>query len=222
LREERDEKVKEVFSDKRLYCILGEEFSKGRSNVYMAEQMVKSGVGVIQYREKEKTKLKKLEECIKIRSLTKEAGVLFIVNDDIDIALLTQADGVHVGQDDLPAKEVRKIIGDKMILGVSTHSPEQALAAVLNGADYIGVGPIFKTFTKKDVCAPVGLGYLEYAVKNIHIPHVAIGGIKESNLDSVLSAGARCVCMVTEILGADDVVSTIRRISDKINKGVVR
>lgn len=214
--------MKDIFSGRKLYCILGEEFSLGRSNVCIAEQMVKAGVGIIQYREKEKKKLHKLEECAKIRAITKEAGALFIVNDDIDIALLTQADGVHVGQDDLPAKDVRKLIGNEMILGVSTHSPVQALAAVSDGADYIGTGPIFKTFTKKDVCAPVGFDYLEYVVKNIDIPHVAIGGIKESNLDSVLAAGARCVCMVTEILGSDDIVSAIRRISDKIDNGVMK
>jgi len=212
--------VKDIFLGKKLYCILGEEFSLGRSNVYMAEQMVKAGVGIIQYREKDKKKLYKLEECTKIRSITKEAGTLFIINDDIDIALLTQADGVHVGQDDLPAKDVRRLIGNEMILGISTHSPKQALAAVSDGADYIGTGPIFKTFTKKDVCAPVGLGYLEYVVKNIDVAHVAIGGIKESNLDEVIAAGATCVCMVTEILGAQDIISTIKRITDKINYGV--
>jgi len=212
--------VKDIFSGKKLYCILGEEFSLGRSNVYVAEQMVKAGVGIIQYREKEKKKLHKLEECVKIRSITKKSGALFIINDDIDIALLVQADGVHVGQDDLPAKDVRKLIGHDMILGISTHSPEQALAAVSDGADYIGTGPIFKTFTKKDVCAPVGLSYLKYVVKNIDIPHVAIGGIKESNLDDVIDSGAACVCMVTEILGAEDIISTIKRITDKINYGV--
>ncbi len=214
--------MKDIFAGKNLYCILGEEFSLGRSNIYVAEQMVKAGAGIIQYREKDKKKLNKLDECRKIRSLTKEAGTLFIINDDIDIALLTKADGVHVGQDDLPAKEVRKLIGDEMVLGVSTHSPEQALAAVSDGADYIGTGPIFKTFTKKDVCAPVGLGYLEYVVKNIQIPHVAIGGIKESNVGAVLAAGARCVCMVTEILGSNDIVAIIRRITDKIDNGVIR
>lgn len=212
----------DIFQGNKLYCILGEEFSLGRSNIYVVEHMLKAGVKIIQYREKDKSKLQKLNECKTIRSLTKVAKATFIINDDIDIALLVQADGVHIGQDDLPAKDVRRLIGNNMILGVSTHSPEQALAAVSDGADYIGTGPIFKTFTKKDVCAPVGIGYLEYVAKNMRIPHVAIGGIKESNLDSVLAAGARCVCMVTEILGANDIYATIRRISDKINYGEMK
>ena len=212
--------MKDIFLGKRLYCILGEEFSLGRSNVYIAEQMVNAEVGIIQNREKEKSKRLKLEECFQIRSLTKKTGTLFIVNDDIDLALLIHADGVHVGQDDLPAKDVRKLIGNEMILGVSTHSPEQARAAASDGADYIGTGPLFRTFTKKDVCEPVGLRYLEYVASNIDIPHVAIGGIKESNLQYVISAGARCICMVTEILGAEDIISIIKRITDKINDGV--
>ena len=121
--------------------------------------------------------------------------------------------GLHVGQDDLPVASVRKLIGSDKIIGLSTHSPEQAHEAILAGADYIGVGPIFATQTKEDVCAPVGFSYLEYVAGNLDIPFVAIGGIKCHNLQEVVSRGARTVCMVTEIVGAGDIGQKICEIN---------
>jgi len=153
-----------------------------------------------------------LEECRDIRRLTREAGVLFIVNDYCDIARLVDADGVHVGQDDLPVAAVRELIGPGKIIGLSTHSPEQAAEAVSAGADYIGVGPIFATATKDDVCAPVGLEYLEHVVRSCPLPFVAIGGIKEHNIGQVVHRGAKSVCLVTEIVGAEDITATTRRL----------
>ena len=187
-----------------IYGITAEEFSLGRSNIDVVARMIDSGIKVIQYREKEKKTRQKYEECLKIREMTRKAGVTFIVNDHVDLALLVEADGVHVGQDDLPLEKVRKLVGEEMIIGLSTHSPEQAEAAVKAGVDYIGVGPIFATKTKKDVCEPVGLEYLEYVVKNIKLPFVAIGGIKEHNLAEVSRRGAKCIAMVTEIVGVED------------------
>jgi thiamine-phosphate pyrophosphorylase len=102
------------------------------------------------------------------------------------------------------------------IVGVSTHSPEQAEAAVAGGADYIGVGPIFETRTKEDVCDPVGFEYLEYAARKVPIPFVAIGGIKEHNIHEVVSRGAETVCMVTEIVGAEDIEGTVRRLAEML------
>jgi thiamine-phosphate pyrophosphorylase len=157
------------------------------------------------------------EECLEIREITRKSGVMFIVNDFVDIALLANADGVHVGQDDLPIHEVRRLVGHR-IVGVSTHSPEQAEAAVAAGADYIGVGPVFETRTKEDVCDPVGLEYLEYAVRKVPIPFVAIGGIKEHNIHEVVSRGAETVCLVTEIVGAEDIEGTVRRLGGVVEK----
>ncbi|HOP99283.1 MAG TPA: thiamine phosphate synthase [Acetivibrio clariflavus] len=191
--------------DTDLYCITSEEHSRGRNNIEVVREMIKAGVKVIQYRDKEKKLLQKYNECLKIREMTKEAGVTFIVNDHVDIAILVKADGVHIGQDDLPIEKVRELVGEEMIIGISTHSPKQAEEAVKRGADYIGVGPIYKTYTKKDVCEPVGLDYLRYVVRNIPIPHVAIGGIKQHNMHEVIECGAKCIAMVTEIVGADDI-----------------
>ncbi|MDW7675936.1 MAG: thiamine phosphate synthase [Bacillota bacterium] len=199
-----------------LYCITAEEHSLGRSNIEVVKEMIAAGIKIIQYREKDKLKLYKYEECLAIRELTKKAGVTFIVNDDVDIALAVRADGVHIGQEDIPIEKVRQIVGDEIIIGLSTHSPAQAQDAVKRGADYIGVGPIYRTYTKKDVCDPVGLEYLEYVVKNINLPFVAIGGIKEHNLQEVTGKGATCIALVTEIVGAEDIQGKIKGIRSKL------
>jgi len=197
-----------------IYGITAEKFSNGRSNIEVAREMIKGGIKIIQYREKRpyKSRGEMLEECRVLRTLTREAGVLFIINDYPDIALLVDADGVHVGQDDFPVSEVRTLLGNNKLIGLSTHGPEQAEAAIKAGADYIGVGPIYSTQTKDDVCAPVGLGYLDHVVKHSPLPFVAIGGIKEHNMGEVLAHGAKTVCLVTEIVGADDIAATVTRL----------
>ena len=197
-----------------VYGITAEKFSAGRTNIEVVREMIKGGIRIIQYREKRpyKSFSEMLEECRALRTLTREAGVCFIVNDYADIALLVDADGVHVGQDDFPVSEIRRLLGPDKLIGLSTHSPEQAAAAVDAGADYIGVGPIFSTRTKDDVCAPVGLGYLDHVVRTCPLPFVAIGGIKEHNLSDVLEHGAKTVCLVTEIVGAAEIAATVRRL----------
>lgn len=181
--------------------------------------MLEGGIRIIQYREKDKSGLEKYRECLVLRQLTEAAGALLIINDHADLALAVGADGVHIGQDDMPPSAVRELIGPHLLLGISTHSPQQAQAAVRAGADYIGVGPLYSTRTKVDVCEPVGLEYLEYAAKSIQIPFVAIGGIKQHNLAEVVSRGAACVAMVTEIVGAEDPAACITAIR-KIIQGV--
>jgi thiamine-phosphate pyrophosphorylase len=188
-----------------LYGLTAEKFSLERSNADVVQAMLDSGIRIIQYREKTKKMGLKYQECLQLRAMTREAGAAFIVNDDIDLALLVGADGVHVGQEDLPLEAVRSLVGENMAIGLSTHSPEQALAAEARGADYIGVGPIFATRTKEDVCAPVGFAYLDFVAGNLNLPFVAIGGIKEHNLGEVAAHGARCMALVTEITAAADI-----------------
>ncbi len=202
-----------------VYGILGEKFSQGRSNVEVARMMVDGGIDILQYREKLTRKsLKEIyAECAEIRKITADAGIPFIVNDYADVALMVGADGVHRGQDDLPVQALRKI-APQMMIGCSTHSPEQAKKAIADGSDYIGVGPIFTTRTKEDVCDAVGLEYLEYVVENHDIPFVAIGGIKRDNLRKVLAAGAQTVCLVTEIIGADNIEQRIREIQNLVGE----
>lgn len=201
-----------------LYGLTYLEQSNGRTNIQTVEEMIKSGIKIIQYREKNLSFKDKYLECIKIRELTRSAGVIFIVNDHIDIAILVDADGVHIGQNDIPIKDVRRILGFNKIIGLSTHSQSQAKQAVIDGADYIGVGPIYSTKTKKNVCDPVGLEYLTWCKKNINIPFVSIGGIKENNIHEVLDCGALSVAIVSDITAETDIQSKIIRINKIIKE----
>ncbi|MDZ7666536.1 MAG: thiamine phosphate synthase [Desulfotignum sp.] len=198
---------------KGIYGILGEAFSLGRSNVTMAQLLVDNGIDMLQYREKTAVKDRKtmLAECDAIRRITADARVPFIVNDFLDIALMTGADGVHMGQTDLPVPAVKQL-APHLMAGCSTHSPVQAAQAKADGADYIGVGPLFATQTKTDVCDAVGLEYLEHIAAHVDIPFVAIGGIKRHNLAQVISRGAKTVCLVTEIISAKDIGKRIQEI----------
>ncbi len=198
-----------------LYGITAERFSAGRTNIQVVEQMIQGGIKIIQYREKRVDKSYRtiLEECKLIRDLTRAAGVTFIVNDYVDVALLVDADGVHVGQDDLPVDAVRKLLGSDKIVGLSTHSPKQAEDAVRAGADYLGVGPIFATKTKDDVCDVVGFTYLDWVVENISLPFVAIGGITLANIDKIIQRGVKNICLVTEIVGAADIPVKINELN---------
>lgn len=196
-----------------IYGITAEEFSLGRNNLEVIKQMLDAGIKVIQYREKDKKMDVMYQECLAIRKMTFEADATFIINDHIDLAMIVKADGVHIGQNDLPPLEVRKLIGEEMILGLSTHSPQEAKRAeALGVVDYIGVGPIFATQTKKDVCAPVGFDYLEYVAQSSSIPFVAIGGIKKHNLKEVKKRGARIIALVTEIVGEQDIKQRVDEI----------
>lgn len=212
-----DKRVANILRD-GIYGITAEKFSKGRSNLEVVEEMIRGGITTIQYREKKHQKQvgEMLIECQQIRRLTRDHNVTFIINDHVDLALLVDADGVHVGQEDLPVEAVRSLIGKDKIIGLSTHNPEQAKEAVSLGADYIGVGPIYTTQTKEDVCDAVGLEYLEHVVANSPLPFVAIGGIKEHNIGEIISRGAKSICLVTEIVGSDDICSTVKRLTNKL------
>jgi thiamine-phosphate pyrophosphorylase len=201
-----------------LYAITDDSLSLGRSVLQVVDELMKSGIRILQYREKDKKAGTMLEDCLAIRAKTRETDCLFIVNDHVDIAMLCRADGVHIGQEDLPLPHVRSLVGRDMIIGLSTHSPAQAAEAVRLGADYIGVGPLYATRTKKDVCEPVGLEYLEHVVKTYpHLPFTAIGGIKLHNIQEVVRHGARCCCVVSEILSAGGIparVGELRRLME--------
>jgi len=202
--------------DFRLYAITGEVFHPGRSMLEVMEQAIVGGADIIQLRDKKSSKREILAKAYALRELTSKYGVTFIVNDHIDIALAVDADGVHLGQDDLPLREARKVVGRDKIIGISTHHIEEARQAEREGADYIGVGPIFPTQTKEDVVSPVTTHYVKQVAEEIGIPFVAIGGIKLHNVDQVLAAGAARICAVSDIVGADDVAGTCRKYIQKI------
>lgn len=202
---------------KGLYGITGDNFANGKSNYECVEEMIKGGIKIVQYRDKFKSTREKVEEAKAIKKLCHKNNVLFIVNDDVAVAMLVDADGVHVGQDDMKPDDVRKLIGINKIIGLSTHSEEQGMAAYNNeNVDYIGVGPIFPTTTKDT--APVGLEYLEFAVKNLYLPFIAIGGIKEDNIDEIIKRGAQRICLVSDIVGAENICKKIINLNSKILK----
>ena len=209
---ERRASVRDLFRTAGLYCLTDSQNSRC-TNVDAVRQMLEGGARIVQYREKGKNQLAMYQDCLAIREMTKSCGAAFFVNDDIALAIAVSADGVHVGQDDLPVPIVRQLVGESMIIGLSTHSPEQAQAAVQAGADYIGVGPVFFTRTKQDVGEPVGLSYVEYAAKNIELASVAIGGINSANAAEVIEHGADCVAMISDIVSAADIEKQVRDVS---------
>ena len=200
-----------------LYAITDSRLSLNRNLEEVVNALIAAEIKIIQYREKHKNKRVMLEECLLVRKLTAAHDVCFIVDDYLDLALLSAADGLHIGQEDLPISAVRKLAGNKLIVGVSTHSREQAEQAVADGADYIGVGPIYATKTKEDVVAPVGLGYLEWVAANLKIPFVAIGGIKEHNILDVVQSGAKCCALVSEFVGAHDIIDKVKKVRTKMH-----
>jgi len=146
------------------------------------------------------------------RGLTRAAGCLLIINDRVDIALASQADGVHLGQEDLPLPVARKLMGRERIIGISTHDPLQAEAAERGGADYIGFGPIFGTTTKETGYCARGLDMLRQVRKAVKLPIVAIGGITEQNVVQVWNAGADAGAIISDLMRAEDVAGKVRRI----------
>ncbi len=200
-----------------LYVITGEQFYPGKHFADVVEEAIQGGADIVQLREKNKTKKELYSMALTLRELTLKYNVPFIVNDHIDIALAVDAEGVHLGQDDLPLREARKLMGPKKIIGISTHALNEALEAQREGADYIGAGPVFETKSKVDVVDPVGLSYIEEVAASISIPFVAIGGIKLHNLNQVLAAGAERICVISAIVGADDVKKAAESFSQQIN-----
>lgn len=174
---------------------------EGREPVRVAESAIRGGAEVIQWRDKRAGDQEFLEVARRLRDLTRRLKAAFVVNDRVAAALFSQADGIHLGHQDLPVKEVRSLVGRGMLIGRSTHSLAEAKEAQAAGADYIGVGPVFPTPTKPDYPA-VGLELIGQVRQAVRIPSVAIGGIDLETLPLVLSAGARCVAVVRAVAGA--------------------
>lgn len=217
----RREILKEKYFKDSIYCVTAEDFSNGRNNIEVVKSMLEAGIKIVQYREKDnpsKYMREKYEECLKIRELTKEYDALFIIDDYADLAMAVEADGVHIGQKDMPIEAVRKIIGYDMIIGLSTTNKTQANEAVNTSADYIGIGPIFSTNTKPDANEAVGIDYLDYVVKNIDMPFVCIGGIKLNNMDILIEHKAMSLCMLTEIVSSEDIKSKCELLIKKMKR----
>jgi thiamine-phosphate pyrophosphorylase len=177
----------------------------------LVEQLVAGGVDVLQLRDKSLPDRSLLERAHLLRAITREHQVLFIMNDRADLAAIAHADGVHVGQDELTVKEVRSIVGTQPLIGVSTHNIEQARQAVLDGANYLGCGPTFRSVTK-DFSQFPGPAFLRQVAREIQLPAFAIGGIDESNLPQVCAAGLDRVAVSQAVLQDADPAQAARRL----------
>lgn len=175
----------------------------GRPLAWVVEQAILGGAGVIQLRDKSATDEELVRQAETLLRITRKYRVPLILNDRIQAAKRSGADGVHLGQEDPGLEEARSVLGEEMIIGRSTHSREQALLAQEQGFDYIGVGPVFRTPTKPGY-EPVGLDLVRFAAKNIRVPFVAIGGIDESNAKQVREAGAKTIAVVRAVMGSQD------------------
>ncbi|MCS6975467.1 MAG: thiamine phosphate synthase [Gemmatales bacterium] len=204
--------ARERLADVRLYVLVSVATCAG-SMEWTVREALAGGAQVIQLREKNLPDREWLARARQIRDWTRQAGALFIVNDRPDLARLCEADGVHVGQEDLPIKEVRRIVGPEMLVGVSTHNPEQLRQAILDGADYVGVGPTFPSKTK-NFDAFAGLDYVRCAASSTSIPAFAIGGITLDNVDQVLACGVRRIAVGHAVCASEDpqrVAAELRR-----------
>jgi thiamine-phosphate pyrophosphorylase len=197
----------------RLYVITDPKASRGRSDLQVAEAAIAGGADVLQLRDKEASSGRLYEVALQLRKLTRDAGIPFIVNDRLDIALAADADGVHVGQTDLPASVARKIMGPGRILGVSVDTVEEAVLAERDGADYLGVGPVFEARgTKPDAGLPLGVDRIARIRRRCGLPIVAIGGINAENARTVREAGADAAAVISAVVSADDIAHAARRL----------
>ena len=194
------------------YFITGGSLSL-KGNLSDVRAAVRAGVSVIQYRNKDSDSYVMYKECLSIRKIVKNAFLL--INDRIDIAFAVNADGVHIGNQDLPYESARRLLGRKKIIGMTVHNLKEAHKAQRFGADYLGVSPIFSTATKSDAGLPCGPGLIKEIKRKINLPVVAIGGITLENADSVITAGADAVCAISSVVTKENVTGEIRKFQNK-------
>lgn len=212
-----------------LYVITDEELRPGRSHVEIAAAAIEGGANIIQIRDKTASDRKFYEDALAIRRLTRDAGALFFVNDRVDVAAAVEADGINLGQTDLPIAAARRIIhhlpslprrgaGGEVLIGISADTPEQARQAEIDGANYIGYGPVFVTTTKLDAGPVSGLEMLAQVCRASRLPVVAIGGIALGNIAEVARAGAACAAVISAVACADDMAQATQDLVSEFEK----
>lgn len=206
--------------DWNLYLVVSSDLTLGRSVMDVVKKALEGGADVIQMREKNIPGRGLVELGEMIRKETKNYKADFIVNDRVDVALAVKADGVHIGQDDIPLEYVRKIIGNEMFVGLSAATREEALEAGKKGVDYIGLGPIFKTASKTDTAVnEIGLEGLKEIRQFLNTPLVAIGGIDHKNAHKVIESGADSIAVISAVTSAEDIKKATQELKKIILKG---
>ncbi len=206
-------------SDWRLYVILDRAAAGSRELTALAAQAIRGGADVLQLRDKAASARALLEEARRLLPITRQAGIPLIINDRVDVARASKADGVHLGQEDLPLQEARAILGDSFLIGKSTHSLDQARTAMREGADYLAIGPVFATPTKPDYPC-VGAALISQVSAIADRPLVCIGGIDQTNVSAVLEAGGRCVAVVRAVCAAPAPEAATRMLKSRLTKFV--
>ena len=190
--------------DYSLYLVTDRGLSRGRSTLEIVEAAVRGGITCVQLREKSCSTLDFIEQALSIKKHLKEVNIPLIINDRLDVAQAVRADGVHLGQTDMPLKMAREIVQEKMIIGISVETRDDVIRAEKEGADYIGAGPLFATATKTDTSPVIGPDGLHEIKKITNIPVVAIGGINRDNCREVIRRGADGIAVVSAIVSAED------------------
>ena len=204
--------------DYSLYLVTDRNISKGRPLPDIVEAAVRGGVSVVQLREKVMAGRDFVALALAIQAVLKAYDIPLIINDRIDVALAVHADGVHLGQTDVPLKMARRIVKGSMIIGVSTHTATEAVQAEKDGADYIGVGPVFSTTTKKDTHPVIGIAGVAEIRNAVKLPIVGIGGIKIETAAQVIQHGADGIAVVSAIVSVDDPGQAARELKTTIDK----
>jgi thiamine-phosphate pyrophosphorylase len=202
-----------------LYVVITEALCAGRTALEILGMTLAAGVRLIQLREKDLNSRLLYELALEFRRQTQAEEALLIINDRLDIALATGADGVHLGQDDLPVSVARRL-GPDLLIGASTHSLEEALAAQKAGASYVNIGPIFATSTK-EAATPLGPEIIDRIVPQLRIPWTTMGGIKKTNINQVISRGARHPAVITAVTAAPDPNTAARELRRMIADGLL-
>lgn len=201
----------------RLYLITDSRLSRGRSEVEVVKRALSGGVDMVQYREKELPDEEFKQTATELLKVTKRKDIPLVINDRVEIAAEIDADGVHVGQEDLDCEKAREMFGGDKIIGVSASNVEQATKAIEAGADYLGLGPIYQTDTK-EIDYPRGINLIKEVRAQSPIPIFVIGGINLENVGAVISAGASGVAVISAIVSADQIASTCRQFVAEIQK----
>ncbi len=200
-----------------LYAVTDRKWTGKKTLFEQVEESIKGGVTFVQLREKELEYKLFLDEAIKMKDLCKKYDIPFVVNDNVDIAIKSNADGVHIGQEDMEASNVREMIGKDKILGISVQTLEQAIEAEKKGADYLGVGTIFPT-NSKDNAVKVSIETLSLICKSVNIPVVAIGGINKTNINQLKNTGISGVALISAIFANDDIEYATRELKEILSK----
>ena len=202
-----------------LYAVTDRAWVGTKSLYEQVKEALENGVTCVQLREKELDESDFLKEAKQISTLCKEYKVPFIVNDNVNIAIACKADGIHIGQEDMELTNVRKLVGEDMIIGVSAHTVEEAIKAQEDGADYIGIGAVFATSTKTDVDV-LSFETLRSICEAVDIPTVAIGGIKKDNICKLKGSGIDGVAVVSAIFAAKDIATATKELLFEVKKAV--